>query len=61
VIADGGAQADYVAADLLSQAEHDSMASALLITTDESVALETEEVSWSSWLAFPGRILPKRR
>lgn len=33
VIADEGARADYIAADLLSQAEHDPMASAILITT----------------------------
>lgn len=38
VLADGSARADYVAADLLSQAEHDSMAAAILITTQESLA-----------------------
>lgn len=34
VIADEGANPRYVAADLLSQAEHDPMASAILLTTD---------------------------
>lgn len=39
VIADETANPRYVAADLLSQAEHDELASAILITTDK--ALET--------------------
>ena len=38
VLADSSARADYIAADLLSQAEHDSMASAICITTEESLA-----------------------
>ena len=42
VLADETANACYVAADLLSQAEHDEMASAILITTSKKLA---EEVS----------------
>ena len=42
VLADETANARYVAADLLSQAEHDEMASAILITTSRKLA---EEVS----------------
>ncbi len=38
VLADESANAQYVAADLLSQAEHDEMASAILITTSEQLA-----------------------
>lgn len=38
VIADEAANPRYVAADLLSQAEHDEMASAILITTSEELA-----------------------
>jgi histidinol dehydrogenase len=38
VIADETANPKYVAADLLSQAEHDEMASAILITTSEEFA-----------------------
>ncbi len=38
VIADGGANAKYVAADLLSQAEHDKLASAVLLTTSQALA-----------------------
>ena len=47
VIADETANAHYVAADLLSQAEHDEMASAILITTSrelaEAVSAEIDE------------------
>ena len=42
VIADETANPRYVAADLLSQAEHDELASAILITTDEKLAAEVE-------------------
>lgn len=38
VLADETANPRYVAADLLSQAEHDELASAILITTDEALA-----------------------
>lgn len=38
VLADETANAHYVAADLLSQAEHDEMASAILITTSQELA-----------------------
>ena len=38
VIADSTANPRFVAADLLSQAEHDPMASAILLTTDEGLA-----------------------
>ncbi len=43
VIADGTASARYVAADLLSQAEHDPMASAIMLTTDRKLAQEVAE------------------
>ncbi len=38
VLADESAKPRYVAADLLSQAEHDEMASAILVTTSKSLA-----------------------
>jgi len=38
VIADQKANPDYIAADLLSQAEHDPMASAILVTTSAELA-----------------------
>lgn len=43
VIADETANPRYVAADLLSQAEHDELASAILITTSEKLAKEVSE------------------
>jgi histidinol dehydrogenase len=43
VIADASAHADWVAADLLAQAEHDPMARAVLITNDASLLERTRE------------------
>ena len=41
VLADETANPRYLAADLMSQAEHDPMASAILLTTSEAIARET--------------------
>lgn len=62
VIADGQADADVVAADLLAQSEHDRAAKGLVVTTDEAFGkaviaaveaqlptLDTEEIARSSW------------
>ena len=38
ILADSSANVDYLAMDLLSQAEHDEMASSILITTDTELA-----------------------
>lgn len=43
VIADGSVPAEFVASDLVSQAEHDEMAQAILISTDESYAHDVIE------------------
>lgn len=43
VIADETANATYVAADLLSQAEHDELASSVLITNSETLAEEVQK------------------
>lgn len=43
VLADETANPRYVAADLLSQAEHDEMASAILVTTSPELAEKVEE------------------
>lgn len=43
VIADETADPRYVAADLLSQAEHDELASAILVTTSEELARRVSE------------------
>ena len=41
ILADETANPSYLAADLMSQAEHDRLASAILVTTSEQVARET--------------------
>jgi len=43
IIADDTADAAYVAADLIAQAEHDELAACLLITTDPSLADRTDQ------------------
>lgn len=42
VVADGKSNAEFVAADLLSQAEHDKMASAVLVTDSEDLAVKVQ-------------------
>ena len=42
VLCDESANARYIAADLLSQAEHDEMASAILVTTSRQLAQQVE-------------------
>jgi len=43
VIADGGANPAYVAADLLAQAEHDALAAPVLVTTSEKLAQAVQD------------------
>ena len=43
VVADGNSNPEWVAADLLSQAEHDKLATAVLITESESLAKAVSE------------------
>lgn len=43
ILADETATPTYVAADLLSQAEHDELASSILVTTSESLAVEVSK------------------
>jgi len=42
IIADDTANPKYIAADLLGQAEHDTRASSILVTTSERIIMETE-------------------
>jgi len=42
ILADDSAEASYVAADLISQAEHDPMAASVLVTPSEALAAEVE-------------------
>jgi histidinol dehydrogenase len=58
IIADGGARADFVAADLLAQAEHSPDAQALLLTSDPQLAAAAmREVQRQSLRLFRARIL----
>ena len=43
IIADENAPVTYLAMDLLSQAEHDEMASSIMITSSETIATQTKE------------------
>ncbi len=43
ILADSSAKPKYLAIDLLSQAEHDEMASSIMITIDEEVAKQTSD------------------
>ena len=42
IVNDGSGNPVHLAADLLSQAEHDELASAVLVTTDEQMALQVQ-------------------
>ena len=70
IIADKGGNPDWIAADLLAQAEHDTSAQAILITDDASLAdatesaiaselaqLSREKVAAASWRDFGAVIL----
>jgi histidinol dehydrogenase len=43
IVADASGQADWIAADLLAQAEHDTSAQSILITDDAALAARVEE------------------
>jgi len=43
ILADRSAREDYLAIDLLSQAEHDEMASSIMITTDRELAIKVSD------------------
>lgn len=55
VLADDSADPAYAAADLLSQAEHDEMASAILVTTSPQVAKAVQAEVASQLAALPRR------
>lgn len=56
IIADSFANPKYVAADLLSQAEHDAMARCILITTSQDLALEVNKKVDEMLKANPNQI-----
>jgi len=55
IVADDSANAAYVAADLLSQAEHDPLAAAVLATTSERLAREVASCLETQLPALPRR------
>jgi histidinol dehydrogenase len=58
IIADAGARADFIAADLLAQAEHSPEAQAILLTSDAALAAAAvREVQRQSSRLFRARIL----
>lgn len=60
VIADSSANPVYIAADLLAQAEHDSMAAAILLTTDMSLARQVVTEVEQMLLNHPRRLLTEK-
>ncbi len=60
IIADGTANAAFVAADLLSQAEHDAMASAVLVTTSPALAEEVAAEIERQLETLPRREIARR-
>ena len=55
VLADGGCNPAWVAADLLSQAEHDRLASPVLVTDSEALALAVQAEVEAQLVALPRR------
>ncbi|MFC3799272.1 histidinol dehydrogenase [Cohnella sp. GCM10012308] len=60
VLADDSADARFVAADMLSQAEHDEMASAMLVTPSERLAREVEAELARQVATLPRREIAER-
>ena len=62
VLADGGCNPAWVAADLLSQAEHDKLASPVLVTDSPELAKAVQaELEGSNSSAAPCRHCPGQR
>jgi histidinol dehydrogenase len=60
IIADAGANPVHVAADLLAQAEHDSMAAAILITTDVALGRKVVAEVEQQLINHPRRLLTEK-
>jgi histidinol dehydrogenase len=60
VIADSSANPIHVAADLLAQAEHDPMAAAILITTDQGLAEQVAKQVELQLVDHPRRVLTEK-
>jgi len=53
IVADGGGNPDWIAADLLAQAEHDASAQAILITDSDRLAGDVERAMADQLVALP--------
>jgi histidinol dehydrogenase len=53
ILADASGQADWIAADLLAQAEHDASAQSILITDDPALAARVEEALGAQLSSLP--------
>ncbi|WP_010273024.1 histidinol dehydrogenase [Paenibacillus senegalensis] len=60
VLADSSANAAYIAADLLSQAEHDEMASAVLVTPSQQLAEQVRQEVDRQLAALPRRSIAEK-
>lgn len=60
VIADETANPEYVAADMLAQAEHDPMAAAILLTTDAGLAKSVQAAVGRQLVNHPRRTLTEK-
>jgi histidinol dehydrogenase len=60
VIADESAHPVYIAADLLAQAEHDSMAAAILLTPDIHLAKQVQQEVSRQLMNHPRRLLTEK-
>ncbi len=60
VIADETANPEYVAADMLAQAEHDPMAAAILLTTDAGLAKSVQAAVERQLVNHPRRTLTEK-
>jgi len=61
ILADKTGNADWIAADLLAQAEHDASAQPILITDDAALAAQVEKAVAASSRPCRARRLPERR
>jgi len=57
VVADGAADPEWIAADLLAQAEHDPMARAVLVTDAEALVPRVEQALARQLAALPRRVI----
>ena len=57
ILADQSANPAYVAADMVSQAEHDEMAGSILITDSRELAEQVREQLWIGLLPMARRMI----